>query len=135
MPSVVLRYSGPSDELRQALLAMGEEFSHSWAPGDPGRFRKDTLMEDFGFNLSLLSDHDISRAEAIEESIEQLEELAVELAAVGQSLHGCTMDIGLFPSRDTFSMSTTLTADQCGKFAALGVDFEFTVYSPSDPKP
>lgn len=135
MPSVVLRYSGPSDNLKQALLALGEEFSRTWAPGDASRWKKGPLMEDFGFNLCLLSDHDISRAEAIEESIEALEELAEELAAVGQSLHGCTMDIGLFPSRDTFAMSTTVTADQCAKFAALGVDFEFTVYSPSDPKP
>jgi hypothetical protein len=90
-------------------------------------------MEDFGFNLSLLSDDDISRAEAIQEGIEQLEELAGELAAVGLSLQGCVMDIGLFPSPDTFMMSTTISASQCAKLAALGVDFEFTFYPSKSP--
>jgi hypothetical protein len=134
MPSVVLRYRGSSNELQLALSALGEEFERTWSPGDV-RWKSEPLLGDFGFNLCLVSDHDISCAEAIEESMEALEELAGELAAVGQSLHGCTMDIGLFPSRDTFSMSTRLTAGQCAQFAALGVDFESTVYSPSDPKP
>ena len=91
-------------------------------------------MEDFGFNLSLISDEDLSRAEAISEGIGQLEGLAEDLAAIGQSLQGCVMDIGFFPSPDTFMMSTTLTAGQCAKLAALRVDFEFTFY-PSQHLP
>ena len=87
-------------------------------------------MEAFGFNLCLLSDHDISRAEAITESIAQLEELSDELAAVGHSLHGCTMDVGLFADPEVFMMSTTVTAAQCAKLAALGVDLELSLYPP-----
>lgn len=91
-------------------------------------------MENFGFNLCLLSDDDISRAGAIEESIEHLEELAENLTTSRQSLHGCIMDIGLFPSPDTFMMSTKVPASLCAKLAALGVDFEFTFYPPKYPE-
>lgn len=134
MPCVVLRYRGPSDELLQALSELDEHFECTWAPGDPDRARK-TLMDDFGFNLCLVSDHDLSRAEAVAEGIEQLEEIAAELAATGHSLHGCVMDVGLSISPNVFSMSTKVTAEQCAKLAALGVDLEFTFYPPYDPKP
>lgn len=135
MASVVLRYSGPSDDLQRALSALGEKFECTWSPGAP-RFSKKKdgrLMENFGFNLCLLSDDDTSRAEAIAESIEHLEELARDLATVGQSLHGCIMDIGIFPSPDTFTMSTKVPASLCAKLATLGIDFEFTFYPSKYP--
>jgi hypothetical protein len=90
-------------------------------------------MEDFGFNLCLLDEEEIPRAEAITKGIEQLEEIAAGLAAAGQSLRGCIMDIGFFPSPDTAMMSTTVSAGQCAKLGALGVDFEFTFYPSQAP--
>lgn len=133
MPSVILRYRGPSDDLQQALESLGEEFERSWSPGEPQfkRTQAGKLMEDFGFNLCLLRDDDISRADAIAESIDIMEDLAGKLAPAGHSLHGCTMDIGVFPPPETFNVCTGITAGQCAKLAALGVDFEVTVYPNS----
>ncbi len=88
-------------------------------------------MEDFGFNLCLLHDDDISRAEAIADGLDILEDLAGKLASAGHSLHGCTMDIGVFPPPETFNVCTGITVGQCAKLAALGVDFEVTVYPNS----
>ena len=126
MPSILLRHSGISNTLTEAVESIGEVFDRRWSPGD--RRTKSTTREDFGFNICLVDKEESPVAECIQEAVHRMDDLAEKLAPLGHSLQGCTMDVGLFPGPETFLCSTLITATQCAKFAALGVNFEVTVY-------
>lgn len=133
MPTIILRHTSDSDRLTMAVEALGYEFERKWSPGD--RYLKTRTCGNFGFNLCLAWEKDEGLAtQCLEEALHELDDLNDGLSAIGHSLHGCSVDIGVFGDPDTFVRSVRLTAGLCAHLGKLGVDFEASFYSSSPSK-
>ena len=129
MASVVLRHVSDSERLTQAIESLDYEFDHKWSPGD--RRSKLKIHDSFGFNLCLVRDHDLPVGECLEEALQEVEELDGDLSALGLSLRGCCLDVGVMENPEFFTRTVRLSAGQSLRLANLGVDFEATFYPSS----
>ncbi|WP_035603265.1 hypothetical protein [Haloferula sp. BvORR071] len=132
MPSIVLRHASDSDSLTRAVESLAKPLDARWSPGD--RRSKSRQHENFGFNLCLV-DREGPVGECLEEALRRFGELEQQLSALGQSLRGCVVDIGIFGDPAYFTRSVRLSASQCARWANLGVDFEVSFYPSSQPEP
>lgn len=131
MPTIILRHLSDLDRLTVGVESLGYEFEHKWSPGD--RYGKSRTHENFGFNLCLASEKDgPPAAGCLEEALQELDDLNGGLSAIGLSLSGCSIDIGVFGAPGTFVHSVRITAEQCASLGKLGVNFEASFY-PSSP--
>lgn len=133
MPSIVLRHVSESDRLTQATESLGYRFDRKWCPGDERS--KSRKHEDFGFNLCLVDSEEVPVGECLEDALQRVDELEKALSTLGQSLRGCTVDLGIFADSAEFTRTARLSASQSARLGNLGVDFEVSFYPSSGAEP
>lgn len=129
MPIIMLRHSSESDRLKKAVESLGYEFSRAWSPGDR-RTKTSKVYEHHGFNLCLIDDKETPTNKCVEEAILDIEKLCGELGPLGPSLEGCEMDIGLMGYEDKFNIGVSVTASQCSRLSAAGVNLKKVTLYP-----
>lgn len=133
MANIVLRHLSDSDRLIQAVESLGYELDRKWSPGE--RHWGNRTAENFGFNLCIICDHDLPVGDCLEEALQEMEEIHEDLSALGLSLSGCSLDIGVMEDSEFFTRTVRLSVDQSLRLAHLGVDFEATFYPSSREEP